>query len=106
MGVIAHEPHNTRVIVVVRRYLLYPISTCSAGVAGGIPVRMYALVVPRMAITDIQLGGGRGGGCVYRAREGPWCRSSFGREQQGKQQRTDQSHQDGSDLVVPFLILR
>ena len=51
MGVIADEPHNTRVIVVVRRYLLYPISTCSAGVAGGIPVRMYALVVPRMAIT-------------------------------------------------------
>lgn len=51
MGVIAHEPHNTRVIVVVRCYLLYPISTCSAEVAGGIPVWMYVLVVLQMAIT-------------------------------------------------------
>ena len=51
MSVIADEVHSTRVIVVVKCYLSYCISTCSAGVAGGTPVRKYALVVPRMAIT-------------------------------------------------------
>jgi hypothetical protein len=51
MSVIADELHSTIVIVVVRRYLSYHISACSAGVAGGIPVQMYALVVPQMAIT-------------------------------------------------------
>jgi hypothetical protein len=51
MSVIADELHITIVIVVVRHYLLYHISTCSAGVAGGMPVWMYVLVVPRMAIT-------------------------------------------------------
>jgi hypothetical protein len=51
MSVIADELHITIVIVVVRHYLSYHISTCSAGVAGGTPVRMYVIVVPRMAIT-------------------------------------------------------
>ena len=51
MSVIADELHITIVLVVVRRYLSYRISTCSAGVAGGVPVRMYAIGVPRMAIT-------------------------------------------------------
>jgi hypothetical protein len=53
MSVIADELHITIVIVVVRLYLSYPISTCSAGVAGGTPVWMYALVVPRMAIKTV-----------------------------------------------------
>jgi hypothetical protein len=51
MSVIADELHITIVIVVVRHYLSYHISTCSAGVAGGTPVRMYVIVAPRMAIT-------------------------------------------------------
>jgi hypothetical protein len=49
--VIADELHITIVVVVVRCYLSYHISTCSAGVAGGTPARMYVLVVPQMAIT-------------------------------------------------------
>jgi hypothetical protein len=52
MSVILDELHITRVIVVIRSYLSYHISTCSAGVAGGVPVRMYALGIPRMAITE------------------------------------------------------
>jgi hypothetical protein len=51
MSVIADELHITRVIVVIRSYLSYHISTYSAGAVGGTPVRMYVLVVPRMAIT-------------------------------------------------------
>jgi hypothetical protein len=51
MSVIADELHITIVVVVVRRYLSYHISTYSAGAAGGIPVWMYILVVPQMAIT-------------------------------------------------------
>jgi hypothetical protein len=51
MSVIADELHITIVIVVVRHYLLHRISTCSAGAAGGIPVRMYVIVVPWTAIT-------------------------------------------------------
>jgi hypothetical protein len=50
MSVIADELHNTGVIVVVKRCLLYPISICSAGVAWGTSARKYALVVPQMAI--------------------------------------------------------
>ena len=51
MSVIADELHITRVIVVVRSYLSYHISICSAGVAGRVPIWMYALGVLRMAIT-------------------------------------------------------
>jgi hypothetical protein len=51
MSVIADELPITIVIVVVRHYLLYRISTYSAGAAGGVPVRMYVIVVPRTAIT-------------------------------------------------------
>jgi hypothetical protein len=51
MSVIADELHNTRVIVVGKRYLSCHISTCSAGVAGRTPVRKYTLVIPWMAIT-------------------------------------------------------
>jgi hypothetical protein len=51
MSVIADELHTPIVAVVVRHYLSYHISTCSTGVAGGVPVRMYATGVPRMAIT-------------------------------------------------------
>lgn len=44
--------HSTVVIVVVRGYLSYHMSTYSAGAAGGVPIRMHALVVMRMAITS------------------------------------------------------
>jgi hypothetical protein len=54
MSVIADELHITIVIVVVRHYLSYHISTCSTGVIGGIPVQMYVLIPPRMAITHSQ----------------------------------------------------
>lgn len=46
------------------------------------------------------------GGYLYQACKGPRHPSLLGQEQQGKQQRTDQSHQDGLDLIVPFLISR
>jgi hypothetical protein len=36
MRALADELHNTRVILVVIYYLLYHISTCSLGVAGGV----------------------------------------------------------------------
>jgi hypothetical protein len=52
VSVIADELHITIVLVVVRRYLSYHISTCSAGVAGRVPVRMYTLSVPQMAVTE------------------------------------------------------
>jgi hypothetical protein len=53
MSVIADELHITIVLVVVRHYLSYRISTCSARVAGGVPVRMYTLSVLRMAVTPV-----------------------------------------------------
>jgi hypothetical protein len=51
MSVIADELPITIVIVVVRHYLSYRISTYSAGAAGGVPVPMYVIVVPQTAIT-------------------------------------------------------
>jgi hypothetical protein len=43
--------HDTRVIVVVKCYLMCHISTWSPGVAAGIPILKYAQVIPWMAIT-------------------------------------------------------
>jgi hypothetical protein len=51
MSVIADELHITIVLVVGRHYLSYHMSTCSAGAAGGAPVRMCTLSVSRMAVT-------------------------------------------------------
>jgi hypothetical protein len=66
MSVIADELHITIVTVVFRHYLSYRISTYSAGAAGGVPVRMYAIVVPRMAITDRNSTGDQeGSGTAY-----------------------------------------